>query len=141
MSPLLSYRNYSHMLPCVLFIVLVFLFGMVQKRRSRRPKHLQLNVIFPASAPPTTLNPTPTPPHNVSIPIARLVAATSARPGQAGGHCHRNLRVLSTEEMAQKNDWCPPPQKNHQSLKDRSSSPPMYTLLSTLLSISLSLTS
>lgn len=57
---------------------------------------------------------------------------------EEGGHCRRNLRVLSTEEMAQKNDWSPP-KKSHQSLKDPSSPhAPMYTLLSTLLSNSLS---
>lgn len=68
-------------------------------------ERLQLNVIYPSERPP------PRPDHaalrDVSIVIAHLVA-TPARPGQEGGHCRRNLRVLSTEEMAQKNVWSPP---------------------------------
>lgn len=64
---------------------------------------------FPPPSMPPFLHPTA---HcNVSIDVKK------------GGHCRRNLRVLSTEEMAQKNDWSPP-QKSHQSLKDPSSSPP-----------------
>lgn len=97
---------------------------------------LQLNVMWPPGAPPH-----PTPDHTTLCvhpdrSLARSAAATAACPGQEGGRCHGNLRVLSREEMVQRNNRNPPPPQNP-SWKDPSPPHVHPTLLSNALSLSL----